>query len=160
MTREPTAESTDSEVDTSANAATDSGGVGRGSAPWHYLVVLPTAELSVAGLALASVQVFGPTHSVTMVFGVFLIYATPVVGALSFAGLVLDGRRLTRRGERSPRWRWYAAATLAIAAVLTYHGTEERAFFGLWELGVALALAMVPVGGVYLLRRRFADRGL
>lgn len=125
------------------------------SFPWRYLVVLPAAELPVAGLAVASSYALGPSHAVTAAFGVFLTYATPVVGALSFAGLVLDGRR-----ERTPAL-WYACTALAVAAVLSYHGTEEGAFFGLWESGVALALAMVPVGSVYVLRHHaLADRGL
>ena len=160
MTRESSVESTDSEVDTSASAATVYAGDGRG-VPWRYLVVLPTAEIPVAGLAITSSAKLGPGHAATATLGVFLLYATPVVGVLAFGGLILDGHSLTRRGEQSPRWRWYAGVALAIAAVLTYHGTEEGAFFGLWELGVALALAMVPVGLAYSLARHFlADRGL
>ncbi|USZ68837.1 hypothetical protein NGM10_03655 [Halorussus salilacus] len=123
--------------------------------PWRYLVVLPAAELPVAGLAMASSYTLGPSHAATGALGVFLTYATPVVGVLSFAGLVLDGRR-----KRTPAL-WYAGSALTVAVVLSYHGTGDDAFFGLWEPGVALALAMVPVGSAYVLRHHLpADRGL
>ena len=160
MTRESSGEATDSGSNPPNNAATGSAGAGRG-VPWHYLVVLPTAEIPVAGLAITSSAKLGPGHAATATLGVFLLYATPVGGVLSFTGLVLDGRGLARRGERSPHWRWYAGTALAVAAVLTYHGTEEGALFGLWEPTVALALAMVLVGSAYFLRHHLlADRGL
>lgn len=160
MTRESNVESTDSGAETSVDAATVATADGRG-VPWRYLVVLPTAEISVAALAMASSGTLGPGHSVTAALGIFLIYATPVIGVLSFVGLILDGRGPNRRGEVNPRWRWYAGVALATAAVLAYHGTEEGALFGLWEPTVALALAMVPVGSAYFLRHHLlADRGL
>ncbi|MFC4552727.1 MULTISPECIES: hypothetical protein [Halorussus] len=139
---------------------------GRSSTPasapskWRFLVVLPALELPVAVLALLSSAAVGPSHAVTASLAIFLMYATPVVGPLSFAGLYLDGSRRTAtsgRRERGDRWWLYALVALAFAAVLTYHasgGTEgNAALFGLWEPSVALALAMVPVGVANFLRR-------
>ncbi|WP_158057506.1 hypothetical protein [Halorussus halophilus] len=142
-----------------SSGATDSGHVGRSDSSgqgskWRYLALAAVAELPIALLALASSTTLGPTHPVTTAFGVFLLYATPFVGVAAFTGLVVDGGQ-SRHEDRGLRWRWYAATTLVLTGVLTYHaagGSEGDAWFGLWEPMVALALSMVPVGAAYWIR--------
>lgn len=127
----------------------------------HYLVLLPSLQLAVAPVAMLAGELLGPSHPVTAAAALGLLYVTLLTGPLSLLGLWLDDRRVRRREREfgtatdadAPRWQWYAAAAVGLAAVLAYHATYDGAVFGLLEPALAVAAAMVPVGLAYHYRR-------
>jgi hypothetical protein len=148
-----------------------------------YLVLLPSLQSAVAPAAMLAGELLGPSHPVTAGLALGLLYGTVLTGPLALLGLPLDARRRRRRegerersgeqeqsrerersGEReadgvtssasnAPRWQWYAAAAVGLAAVLASHLTLGDALAGLLEPALSLAAAMVPVGLAYHYRR-------